>query len=176
MNTKTMRLPPRRVLTPSVVPINNKRKERDEGFERPRPRTKPSPSPPNTPTAITPTKFLKPDKPSAALESPRSNGKGLEPTSSNQLLAGFLAHEFLTGGTLFGEPWDPSRAAEGPTPTFSDADRRKGKLSQSQSQKREAEPGKQQERYAELAELLRGDGSHIAGIVNPTQLSRFLHL
>ncbi|KAK4281318.1 hypothetical protein QN277_012831 [Acacia crassicarpa] len=173
MNTKTMRLPPRRVLTPSAAPNNNKRKERDEVFERPRPRIKPSPSP-NTPTAITPTKFLKPDKPSAGLESPRSSsGKGLEPTSSNQLLAGFLAHEFLTAGTLFGEPWDPSRAAEGPTPTFTEADRRKGKSSQSQMG--EAEPGKQG-RYAELAELLRGNGTHIAGIVNPTQLSRFLHL
>ncbi|XP_028758311.1 uncharacterized protein LOC114717356 [Neltuma alba] len=157
-----MRLPPRRVLTPSTSLSNNKRKERDEGFERP----KPSPSS-NAPTTINSTKSLKPDKPRAGFEPPRSNGKGLEPTSSTQLLAGFLAHEFLTRGTLFGEPWDPFRAAEGPT----EADKRKGKSSQT----REAEPEKQ-ERYAELADLLRASGTHVPGIVNPTQLSRFLHL
>ncbi|XP_054780005.1 uncharacterized protein LOC129287781 [Prosopis cineraria] len=169
MNTKTMRLPPRRVLTPGASPHNNnKRKEREEGFDRPKP------SPSNTPTTLSTSKLLKLDKPRAGFEPPRYSVKGLEPTKSNQLLAGFLAHEFLTKGTLFGEPWDPARAAEGPT----EADKRKGKSSQigeGEPASRRAEPEKQG-RYAELADLMRASGTHVPGIVNPTQLSRFLHL
>ncbi|KAJ8650747.1 hypothetical protein MRB53_003770 [Persea americana] len=35
-----------------------------------------------------------------------------EPVADNQLLAGYLANEFLTKGTLFGQKWDPARAAD----------------------------------------------------------------
>lgn len=175
MNTKTMRLPPRRVLTPTstTTPINStKRKDRDEArLDRPNPNSRPKPKPGPSITSINPNKLLKPNKPRNVLDSPRGRVKGLEPTPSNQLLAGFLAHEFLTKGTLCGEPWDPSRAVE--CATISEADERKGEPSRSQT--RGAEPDKP-ERYGELAELLRTSGTHVAGIVNPTQLSRFLHL
>ncbi|KAF7804615.1 uncharacterized protein G2W53_043726 [Senna tora] len=154
MNTKTMRLPPRRVLTQtSGPPTLNKRKEREDGFDTPKPSTP---------------KLLKPDN-----NKPRPGG-GSAP--SNQLLAGYLAHEFLTRGTLFGQPWGPP-TPEGPT------DKRKGK------QKGEAEPQPQPparkrtemapekyERYVEVVGLLNVEGAHLPGIVNPTQLARFLQL
>ncbi|KAL2323410.1 hypothetical protein Fmac_027789 [Flemingia macrophylla] len=132
MNTKTMRLPPRRVLTPASAAAatnNNKRKERDDPFDRPKPIPK----------------LLKPDN-------------RPEPKPSNQLLAGYLAHEFLTKGTLLGQPWAPP----------------KGKSSE------EAQPPQptpeERERYAEVAGLLKGGGTQLPGVVNPTQLARFLHL
>ncbi|XP_027938050.1 uncharacterized protein LOC114192507 isoform X3 [Vigna unguiculata] len=92
MNTKTMRLPPRRVLTPT-----NKRKERDDPFDRP----KPIPAPPTT-------KILKPDRPVDPITA-TSKAVFVEPKPSNQLLAGYLAHEFLTKGTLLGQPWAPPK-------------------------------------------------------------------
>ncbi|OMO87794.1 hypothetical protein COLO4_20570 [Corchorus olitorius] len=88
MNTKTMRLPPRRVS--NSIPNNNKRKERDDFDLK-------HLTPP-------PTKWLKPAVPLAG------SGKAAQPVLSNQLLAGYLAHEFLTRGTLFGQAWDPTRA------------------------------------------------------------------
>ncbi|RZB72210.1 uncharacterized protein LOC114380933 [Glycine soja] len=156
MNTKTMRLPPRRVLTPSGP--SNKRKERDEPFDRP----KSIPAPPIN-------KLPKPDKP---IPWPIS-----EPKPSNQLLAGYLAHEFLTKGTLLGQPWAPPKGKssvstedggeEGePTTTAATA-------AATPCRKTTAE---ERERYAEVAGLLKGGGTHFPGVVNPTQLARFLHL
>ncbi|KAF7818454.1 uncharacterized protein G2W53_023909 [Senna tora] len=159
MNTKTMRLPPRRVLTPSASP-NNKRKEKEDSLDRP------------NPTSITTTKLLKPHKPRTGLQPPRSSAKGSEPSSSNQLLAGYLAHEFLTRGTLLGQPWDPDRSAEGPTANPSEPEKKRAKLSEI----REAEPPQKHERYVEVAELFRADGTHLPGMVNPTELARFLNL
>lgn len=176
MNTKTMRLPPRRVLTPTgsasgsvTTNNNNKRKERDEGFDR----LKAS----STVTAAAATKFLKPDKPRAGFEPTAltaTKTKGLEqpppPSANNQLLAGYLAHEFITKGTLFGQVWDPSRAAEGP-PTFTTEKRKASKP----RPKGEAEPEKVQ-RYVEVASLLKMDGAHLRNVVNPTELAQFLQL
>lgn len=140
MSTKTMRLPPRRVLTPTTThttPAPNKRKERDDAFDPPKPSS--------------PTHRIMKSKP------------GSDPTGlPSHLLAGYLAHEFLTRGTLFGQPWDPR---EGPT------EKRKGKGEAEE----EAAPEKR-ERYVEVADLLKESGPHLPGIVNPTQLARFLHL
>jgi len=150
MNTKTMRLPPRRVLTPT-----NKRKERDDPFDRP----KPIPAPP---------KILKPDRPVEPITA-TSKAAFPEPKPSNQLLAGYLAHEFLTKGTLLGQPWAPPKGkstedgAEEAEPTAAAAP---------PSQRTEEE----RERYAEVASLLKGGGTQLPGLVNPTQLARFLHL
>ncbi|XP_057963806.1 uncharacterized protein LOC131154966 [Malania oleifera] len=124
----------------------NKRKEREAigGF-------KPSPA-----------KSLRP--PAAQPCSP----KPVQPSSANQLLAGYLAHEYLTKGTLFGQRWDPV----GPEATRV-AELRKAEPSRS----KEAEPGvEQHDRYVEVASLLKSDGAHLPGIVNPTQLARFLHV
>lgn len=144
MNTKTMRLPPRRVLTPS------KRKER-EG--------------PDTLKPSTPTKLSKPASPQASSE------KGLDSASSNQLLAGYLAHEYLTKGTLFGQPWEPARAEAVPVSGVDPAGVVKP------ARKAEPEPNKDNyERYVEVSRLLKIGGPNIPDIINPTQLARFLQM
>ncbi|KAJ0229693.1 Uncharacterized protein HA466_0313900 [Hirschfeldia incana] len=156
MNTKTMRLPPRRVLTP------DKRKERDGVI------SSVVQKPPET--------SVKRLHPPSNLNRPSvnsiTNNKSLiaaEPVGSNQLiLAGYLSHEFLTNGTLFGEQWDPARAQAGPTES------NKLKRSHINEPAEEIEP--KQKRYVEVANLLRSDGAHLPGIVNPAQLARFLNL
>lgn len=136
MSTKTMRPPPRRVAawasssgsTPtSGSSSNSKRKERDnDGFE----------SPNTGPTTPTMTKLSKPD----------------EPRLNNQLLAGYMAHEFLTKGTLLGRRWGPTKSPR-------------------------VEPLQHKyERYVEVVDLLKTDGAHLSGVVNPTQLAQLLRL
>lgn len=146
MNTKTMRLPPRRVLTPT------KRKERD-AFDAP-----------------TPAKLLKPTTSPSQAGSDKA-AAAAEPDSSNQVLAGYLAHEYLTRGTLFGQPFDPAQSQPVP-PVDSRKVTKPGN-------REDGEPNKGEEkyqRYVEVASLLKRDGAHIGGIVNPTQLARFLHM
>ncbi|KAJ4728296.1 putative Embryo sac development arrest 6 [Melia azedarach] len=150
MNTKTMRLPPRRVLTPT------KRKDRDE-IDGPKPST---------------TKSLKPTTFQAGSE--RAQATAAEQAdSSNQLLAGYLAHEFLTKGTLFGQPFDPARSQAVAVPV---AKVRQEKKEEAEPSKGAEPQGEKYQRYVEVASLLKTDGAHIAGIVNPTQLARFLHM
>lgn len=152
MNTKTMRLPPRRVLTPT------KRKERDD-FDSP-----------------TPAKLLKPATTQSQAGSDKTAAPA-EPDSSNHLLAGYFAHEYLTMGTLFGQPFDPARS-QPVLPVDSRKVTKAGKREEAE-QNKGAERSKGEEkyqRYVEVASLLKRDGAHIAGIVNPTQLARFLHM
>ncbi|XP_048232258.1 uncharacterized protein LOC125370508 [Ricinus communis] len=171
MNTKTMRLPPRRVLT------SNKRKDR-EGFDT----LKPSPPQPPAP----PTKLPKP----TVLPQLSGSAKLSEPAPvcvsvsvlSNQLLAGYLAHEFLTKGTLFGQRWDPARAEAsgggGGSGSESNVSNNNHRTKASQKGK-EAEPSKEREnyqRYVEVSGLLKGDGAHLPGIFNPSQLAHFLQM
>uniref|UniRef100_A0ACD5Z2A6 Uncharacterized protein n=1 Tax=Avena sativa TaxID=4498 RepID=A0ACD5Z2A6_AVESA len=76
---------------------------------------------------------------------------------NSKLLAGYLAHEFLRFGTILGErPPAPSRkdsaaARLAPAP----------------------EPAR---RYAEASTLLMAGGPRIPGVVNPTQLGRWLRI
>ncbi|XP_071938286.1 uncharacterized protein [Coffea arabica] len=190
MSATTMNHSRRQILTPG--PSNNKRKERDglDGFK---------------PSAITTKSLAKPsihraptplsNKSSSASAVPP---KQQQPACNNQLLAGYLAHEFLTKGTLFGEPWDPARAEAVPVsssaPTRGSGGPGKAYNTGSSSgtnnkEKRKAEPApgpsekdekrvEKQQRYLEVADLLKGDGAHahLPGIVNPTQLARFLQL
>jgi hypothetical protein len=79
--------------------------------------------------------------------------------SGNKLLAGHLAHEFLTRGTLLGRRIEPSRG--GPAPVAADV--------------RDEEPDPKR-RYAEVSLLLMTSGAHIPGVVNPTQLGRWLQI
>ncbi|XP_057484524.1 uncharacterized protein LOC130770902 [Actinidia eriantha] len=144
----------RRFITP--LGPSRKRKDRD-GFEVPKP----------------PTKLARPNIPR-----PDPVSQAQESASSNQLLAGYLAHEFLTKGTLFGQPWDPARADSVPLA----AESRRLKFPGS-SQKARAEPSPEAEpqtekyqRYVEVSNMLKTDGSHLPGIVNPAQLARFLEL
>ena len=141
----------RRFITPGVP--SRKRKER-ESFEVPKP--PPKLARPNIP---------RPGPASLAQETP-------QPASSNQLLAGYLAHEFLTEGTLFGQPWDPARSEALPVA----AESRRVKFPGS-SQKAKAEPKTEKyERYVEVSNMLKTDGAHLPGIVNPAQLAHFLQL
>ena len=173
MNTKTMRLPPRRVLTPngtttttSSATTINKRKEREkekEGFN-----------------AATITKI---PKTATATATARAGGIGLAELvfSSNQILAGYLAHEFLTRGTLFGQQWDPTSTNQNEAVSKKAEEEKPKPSGEAEGQVEEEEGDDQQrqqqekERYVELANLLKTGGAHLAGIVNPTQLTHFLH-
>lgn len=86
--------------------------------------------------------------------------KGGEPVCSNRLLAGYMAYEFLTKGTLLGQKFDPARAQAVPVAGSS------------------AEPSvkKEHQNYAEVASILKTDRTHIAGIVNPMQLARWIQM
>ncbi|XP_058759133.1 uncharacterized protein LOC131632401 [Vicia villosa] len=177
MNTKTMRLPPRRVLTPSTT-TSTKRKERDDPFERPKP------------IPATTSKLPKSDKPisrlgSEPITSPTTTStttasRGLEPKPmpSNQLLAGYLAHEYLTKGTLLGQPWVPPK---GKSKEEDDGvDEGEPTATTTAAAAEEACPSPEikmeRERYVEVTGLLKSGGTHLHGVVNPTQLARFLHL
>ncbi|KAL2463144.1 hypothetical protein Fot_52800 [Forsythia ovata] len=105
-----------------------------------------------------------------------SNGAEQQPMCSNRLLAGYMAYEFLTKGTLLGERFDPARAEAVPV-NSADSKRNRHVLSQSQ-QNVETEPsGKSKpQSYAEVASLLKGDVAHIPGILNPTQLARWIQM
>lgn len=88
-----------------------------------------------------------------------SKPKPSEPVLSNRLLAGYMAHEFLTQGTLLGQKFDPARAQAEP--------------------KKKPSPDQQpppRKSYAEVATLLKTDGAHITGIVNPTQLAHWIQM
>ncbi|KAL3531206.1 hypothetical protein ACH5RR_010528 [Cinchona calisaya] len=158
----------RQILTPG--PSINKRKERDglDGFK---------------PSAITTKNLAKPSIHRAPTTTPGNNKSTAQPACSNQLLAGYLAHEYLTKGTLFGEAFDPARAEA--VPVCSSSSDRGKPAANNAHEKREAEPSvkdkdegrvEKQQRYLEVADLLKGDGAHLPGIVNPTQLARFLQL
>ncbi|WJX11929.1 hypothetical protein P8452_02475 [Trifolium repens] len=166
MNTKTMRLPPRRVLTPSSSSstTSNKRKERDDPFERPKPIHGPN------------SKLLKADKPISKLggSEPVQSTKTTT-TPSNQLLAGYLAHEFLTKGTLMGKPWLPSSRGKEEEDDDDDVGGEEGEATEAPPCRR-PETKIDKERYVEVTALLKSGGTHLPGVVNPTQLARFLDL
>ncbi|KAG2719261.1 hypothetical protein I3843_03G250700 [Carya illinoinensis] len=147
MNTKTMRLPPRRVLTSNA--LHRKRKERD-GFDEFKPST-------------TTTKLSKPDAPE---EKPISFNR-------NRLLAGYLAHEYLTRGTLLGRPWDP---VQDEAVSVSNRGDPNGNGEAEERRRRGPRQVEDYERYVGVANLLKTDGAHVPGIVNPTQLASFLQM
>lgn len=147
----------RRILTPGA---SRKRKEM-EAFQS---ATLSKPLLP--PTSVT--------RPVSLTNQATTSSKGAEqkPLSSNRLLAGYMAYEFLTEGTLFGEKFDPGRAEAVPV---NSAESKRNRQSQPS---KEAEPsGKSKPHsYAEVANLLKSDGVHIPGVVNPTQLARWIQM
>ncbi|KAK9050731.1 hypothetical protein SSX86_030296 [Deinandra increscens subsp. villosa] len=161
----TTRHAPRQLTTPMA---SNKTKTRDETFDF----LKPS------------TKLAKPLIPRAAapIKAPRPPPMMMRAPADNKLLAGYLAHEFLTKGTLFGQPWDPARADSVPVSAAAhSADVRKNdkQLVSQRGKPAEPKPGDKRkfESYAQFSGLVMGkNGVHIPGIVNPTQLTRFLNL
>ncbi|GJN21608.1 hypothetical protein PR202_gb09100 [Eleusine coracana subsp. coracana] len=76
--------------------------------------------------------------------------------AGTKLLAGYLAHEYLTYGTLLEKhpaaALPASSGATAPPPP-------------------QPEPS---QRYAEVSRLIMADGAHIPGIVNPSQLGGWL--
>lgn len=127
---------------------SRKRKEREErGFKQPSaPTVKPAPSRSTTQPAL----------------------------SSNRLLAGYMAYEFITRGTLLGQECnsavprvaEPNRAMK---PVEAGAD---------EPMKEEDKKGGDaaQDSYVEVASILTTEGAHIPGIVNPTQLARWIQM
>lgn len=68
---------------------------------------------------------------------------------SNRILAGYMAHEYLTRGTLFGQKFDPARAEAVPL-AAADPKRKPGS--------EQPEPAKPSRSYADVAQLLKADG------------------
>ncbi|KAE8667992.1 putative peroxisomal membrane protein 2, pxmp2 [Hibiscus syriacus] len=94
------------------------------------------------------------------------------PNCSNQLLAGYMAHEFLIKGTLLGQQFDPARSESVPVAIASMCGPRK-------PVQQETEPkdfNKESQSYADVARILKEDGTHITGILNPTQLARWIKM
>lgn len=86
----------------------------------------------------------------------------MEVTSSNKLLAGYMAYEFLTKGTLLGQKFENQN------------------LKQSGMEAETEKWRKGKESYKEITSLMMmksdGGGIHIPGIVNPTQLGRWIQM
>lgn len=109
---------------------------------------------------------------------PLSNPAGHKPkqaesaASSNRLLAGYMAYEFLTKGTVLGQVFDPVRAEAAQVHSSSSDEARRGRPGT------EVESGEKlkSRTYDEVASLLKSDGAHIPGVVNPTQLARWLQM
>lgn len=99
-----------------------------------------------------------------------------EPIPSNRLLAGYLAHEFLTKGTLFGQKFDveSARVNAEPLAGFTTAEPKRSQVNFQAAAS--AVERKEHDSYGEVASIMKTDGTHIKGIVNPTQLSRWIHM
>ncbi|KAI3732682.1 hypothetical protein L1987_63889 [Smallanthus sonchifolius] len=104
--------------------------------------------------------------------------------------SGFMAHEFLTKGTLFGQLYDLARANVPPASSAaSSADFRTMKKpnnwGKGKAVELEPKPSRNKikhepklatnQKYVQVSELLK-NGGRIPGIVNPSQLARLLHL
>uniref|UniRef100_A0ACD5YKH6 Uncharacterized protein n=1 Tax=Avena sativa TaxID=4498 RepID=A0ACD5YKH6_AVESA len=98
----------------------------------------------------------------SAAPAPAAKAELSKPGKNNKLLAGNLAHEFLSHGTVLGRRIEATSAFPGRRiePTWQPA-------------RPEPEP---KQRYAELSWLLMTNGAHIPGVVNPTQLGRWLQI
>lgn len=91
---------------------------------------------------------------------PAAANKGAEPLINNRLLAGCMAYEFLTKGTLLGNMYNPAGRA----------------VASAAGAKLEARGVKDPEQYGEVASILKTEGTHIPSIVNPTQLARWIQM
>ncbi|KAL2470524.1 hypothetical protein Adt_38660 [Abeliophyllum distichum] len=138
---------------------SNKRKERDDG-----------PNVLKKPSTVTTKTLAKPSLHRTAATKPFDH-----PTSNNTLLAGYLAHEFLKKGTLFGQPWDPARAEAFPQSAASINQKPSpSQIMGSEPQGKAEKEDENDQRYVEVSHLLKSDGAHISGVFNPTQLARFI--
>lgn len=136
---------PRRILTPGG---SRKRKERDAHYSL---------------------------KPSIQSVSASKAAAAKDPAGSNRLLAGYMAYEFLTKGTLLGQKFDPGRTEAVPVGNHGGGEWRKTAKVEVKTEAG-ASMKKEHESYGEVASILKTDGVHIPGIVNPTQLARWIQM
>ncbi|CAH8361431.1 unnamed protein product [Eruca vesicaria subsp. sativa] len=83
------------------------------------------------------------------------------PATPNWLLAGYLAHEFLTCGTMLGRKLCAGWAEVGP-------------LNSPSPQHREVKKARQS--YSDVASVFKTEGTHVPGVVNPTQLAKWIQM
>ncbi|XP_030463917.2 uncharacterized protein LOC115683524 [Syzygium oleosum] len=109
----------------------------------------------------------------AQVQAAAKEGPAAEPPaamSDNRLLAGYMAHEFLTMGTLLGSRPEAAAAAaardEEPPP----------KQQQPPPQGVEEVGKKPSGSYGEVASILKADGVHVPGILNPSHLARWIQM
>ncbi|KAG7583081.1 hypothetical protein ISN44_As08g026240 [Arabidopsis suecica] len=86
-------------------------------------------------------------------------------TTPNWLLAGYMAHEYLTCGTMLGRKLYPGWAEVGPLVSPPPGP---------SPQHREAKKARQS--YSEVATVFKIDGNHVPGVVNPTQLAKWIQM
>ncbi|KGN61585.1 hypothetical protein Csa_006307 [Cucumis sativus] len=91
--------------------------------------------------------------------------------SANRLLAGYLAHEFLCNGTLFGEKYEPALNEAVGMANSQSTECKRTKLEAAA-----ASIKKVNHSYAEVARILKMDGAHLPGIVNPGQLAWWIKM
>nr|XP_043635264.1 uncharacterized protein LOC122606481 [Erigeron canadensis] len=114
------------------------------------------------------------------------------PTQSNMLLAEYLAHEYITKGTLFGRLYDPAQKAprannsttladfttmKEPSHGFVNPHKETAEIKlKTWKNKNGISPRlTRNQKFIEVSKLLV-NGAHIPGIVNPSQLDHFLNL
>ncbi|KAJ0248990.1 Embryo sac development arrest 6 [Hirschfeldia incana] len=98
-------------------------------------------------------------------ESGLDNDPRATPAASNWVLAGYMAHEFLTCGTMLGRKLYPGWAEVGPLDTPS-----------TQQQNGEVKKQKTDQSYSDVSSVFKTDGIHIPGVVNPTQLAKWIQM
>jgi hypothetical protein len=110
-----------------------------------------------------------------------SDTKGYEPISPNKLLAGYLAYEFLTKGTLMGKPFVSSEGQTKEEVNSDDGEEEngnggeEGEATKAMSSQRPKMKTKM-EMYVGIMEMLMSGEIHLQGVVNPTQIARFLDM
>ncbi|KFK39639.1 hypothetical protein AALP_AA3G269800 [Arabis alpina] len=96
-------------------------------------------------------------------ETTESDSGLANPRTKNWLLAGYMAHEFLTCGTMLGQKLYPGWAEVGPL------------VSSPQQQHKETKKTAHQN-YSDVASVFKTDGTHVPGVVNPTQLAKWIQM
>ncbi|XP_043706731.1 uncharacterized protein LOC122656313 [Telopea speciosissima] len=150
---------PRRVLTPGA---SRKRKDREGLLQTDKS---------STPTTSKINQIQDPDPNPNPTPAPTP-----VPSLSNRLLAGYMAHEFLTQGTLFGQKWDPAAATADKAETTKKVTKNKAVEEKGgrEATAAAATGAAAHQSYAAVAKMMKVDGTHIPGIVNPTQLARWI--
>ncbi|CAI0436907.1 unnamed protein product [Linum tenue] len=118
-------------------------------------------------------------KPSARLDYLHKPPPSTMPNTSsnnNGLLAGYFAYEFLTRGTILGEKFDPAKSTDAAVPLALPSRIRKGGAVPAAEEGRKKNKEDEEKSYAEVASLLKTERAHIPGIVNPTQLARWIRM